>query len=99
MVCLQCSGHARNQGFHDFVLAGNNLRVVNLKPFGTHAVLFAMRRAVEHLRRIEQRFRRNAAFVEANAANAALLDAEHAQTCVASAFTREITGGAAAEDD
>jgi len=78
MVCLKRRGHARDQRLDDLILAGDDLCVVDPDALDGDAVLFAVRRAVKNLRRIEQRFCRDAAFVEANAADAAFFDAENA---------------------
>ena len=58
-----------------------------------------MRRAVKNLSRIQQRLGWDAAFVEADAADATLLDAANGKTGVACPLAGEISGGTAAEYD
>ena len=41
MIRFQCGGNPRNQRLDDLVLAGDDLRVVDLEPFGGDAVFFS----------------------------------------------------------
>ena len=79
--------------------AGDDGLLVNGDAFGLHAVGFAVQGVFVELGGIQKRLGGDAALVQANAAQGVLFKQDDLEPRVTGALSRQITGGAAADDD
>ena len=99
LVFLELRPNPGNQGFDDFVLAGNDGFLVNRCPRRTNAVFVTMLGVVENLGAVQQGFGRHAAFIQTDTTEGPFFDDERFHTGVTGTFGCKITGRAAAQDD
>ena len=94
-LCL----YTQYQFAHHFTFTGNDLRQVK-RDFGNiHRIFRGMTCTVVSLCRIQQRFRRDASFIQADTSQIILLDKEYTQTGFAGSFGGCISCGTATDDN
>ena len=94
---LHLRGDTRNERAHDFVLAVNDLCMVDRRAGYGYTERLRMERAEVKLRGIEKSFRGNAALVQANASESALLEEDHFHSAVGGALGGIVSAGTSAD--
>lgn len=99
VVGLELCLDAGDQRLDDLILARDDRLLVDRCAGGRHAVLVAVLGVIEDLGAVQQRLRRHAAFVEADAAECAFFNEQGLQPGMAGAFCRQVTGRTTAQYD
>ncbi len=95
---LQRRADAADEHLDHLILALDNIAVVYRGVSELYAVLGAVLGVIEYLSRIEQRFCRNTALVQAYTAERSLFDNEGLESPMCGALRRIISGGTSAEN-
>ena len=96
---LHCRAHAPDERFDHAVLSRNDLRVVDGDVLRRHAVFRAVQRGLILLGAVKKALGRDAALVQAGAAQRTLFDQRRPQPRLSRALRAEIPARAAADHD
>src|SRR5581483_11966128 len=97
-IALEERAHAGNEPLHDRLLALDHGRIVNGNVVGLDAVALGVPHSGKQLRAANERLGRNAADVQAHAADVFLLDTHHAGAELSRADRRDVPSRAGAYD-